>query len=566
MNDYEILKQRLKDEKLRGEAPEWLHVTGYQLLRHKNYIDEDETLIQRYKFIAEHLSKYIPESFREKAKYKFEHLLISGKYSLSTPALSNIGKPYRGMPIACSGSTVSDNVESFYDNNKEVALLSKNGFGTSVYVGDVRPRGSSITSGGTAEGIVPLMDTFFDTAAKISQGGSRRGSVACYFPIEHPDAREAFRYAENNQKGVNIGVNISDEFIEKYRKREPNAVELFQELCYSRCIGKGYVHFVDRANKALHPAFKNKGLKIKGSNLCAEISLISNDEYSFTCCLSSLNLVHWDNITSEDIKYSLLMLDCINQDFIENCPSYLNKVKHFAEDFRAIGLGVMGLATYMQNKGVVFDSLEGKFLNQRIFKKLYEIGAESNKDMANMLGVPKGLEGYNIRNITQFAIAPTLSTAVIMGGVSQGIEPIFANTYIHESPAGDIRRASPWTYKLLKEKDKWNKEVLDSIVENEGSISHLSFLSDYEKQLGKTAFEQNQYAILRMADDRAIYIDQSQSVNLYFNAHATEKEIGDIHRYAFFDCKYLKSLYYIRSMSLENSKIKHEHACESCAS
>ena len=299
---------------------------------------------------------------------------------------------------------------------------------------------------------------------------------------------------------------------------------------------------------------------------CSEVELPSNDEYSFTCCLSSLNLLHWDNISDEDIMYSLLMLDCINEDFIQHCPVGLHKVKHFAEDFRAIGLGVMGLATYFQNKGIVFDSLEAKFKNQEIFRKISLVGKEANLWMGDLLGVPEALKEEGDRNATQFAVAPTLSTAVIMGGVSQGIEPIFANTYIHEGPAGDIRRASPWLVDLLKSKGKWNKDVLDSIVENEGSLRELDFLSDKEKALGKTAYEQDQYAIIRMAEDRAKYIDQGQSVNMYFNALATEQEIGDLHRYIFNECKDLKSVYYIRSMSAENSKIKHEVACEACAS
>jgi len=566
MSEYKKLKHRLTDEKLRGEAPEWMHTTGYQILRQKGYIDEDETPISRLKFVADYLSEYVPKEARSKAKTKFRHLLLSGKYSLSTPAYSNIGKPYKGMPISCSGGYVSDSISSFYKNNHELAMLSKNGFGTSAYVGDIRPRGTKVSGGGVASGIVPVIDTFFDTSSKVSQGGSRRGAVACYFPIDHPDAKEIFHYVEKNQKGTNIGINLTDNFIERYNNKDPEAIELFQEMCFSRCIGKGYMHFVDRANRALPDCFKRKGMTIKGSNLCSEIDLPSDDEYSFTCCLSSLNLEHWDNITEEDIMYSLLMLDCINSDFVKHCPPELTKVKKFAEDFRAIGLGVMGLATHFQNEGIVFDSLDAKFKNQEIFRKLALVGKEANLWMGDLLGVPDALQEEGHRNSTQFAVAPTLSTAVVMGGVSQGIEPIFANTYIHESAAGDIRRASPWLAKLLKSKGKWNKDIIDTIVENEGSISHLDFLTDEEKALGKTAYEQDQYAIIRMAEDRAKYIDQGQSVNMYFNAFATEQEIGDIHRYAMNECKSLKAMYYIRSMSLENSKIKHEVACEACAS
>lgn len=566
MSEYKKLKQQLKDEQLRGEAPEWMHVTGYQILRQKNYISEYETPNQRFRDIAKHLAQYLPEDIKQEAQVRFEQLMISGKYSHSTPALSNIGKPYKGMSISCSGGWVGDSIADFYESNKEIALLSKNGFGTSAYLGDIRPRGSKIAGGGTAEGIVPVMDTFFDTASKVSQGGARRGAVACYFDIDHPDAKEAFHYVEKNQKGSNIGVNISDNFISRYEQNDPEADALFQDLCFSRCIGKGYMHFVDRANRALPDCFKRKGLEIKGSNLCSEVELPSNDYYSFTCCLGSLNLYHYDELTDEDIKYSLLMLDCVNSDFIANCPDELFKVKRFAEDFRAIGLGVMGLATYFQNKGIVYDSLEAKFANAALFKRIADVGKEANKWMGELLGSPVGLREEGTRNATQFAIAPTLSTAVIMGGVSQGIEPIFANAYIHESPAGDIRRASPWLAKLLKEKEKWSKDILGEIIDNEGSLSNLDFLTAEEKALGKTAFELDQYALIRMAEDRANFIDQGQSFNMYFNALATEQEIGEVHRYVFSNTKNLKACYYIRSMSAENSKIKHEVACESCAS
>lgn len=567
MSEYKKLKQQLKDEQLRGEAPEWVHTNGYQILRQKGYLSPDETPRQRFEFIAKHLSQYVPEQHREKARDKFFELMWSGKYSHSTPAYSNIGRPYKGMPISCSGGWVDDSIDGFYTANHEIAMLSKNGFGTSAYLGDIRPRGTKISGGGEAEGIIPVMDTFFDTASKVSQTGSRRGAVACYFDIDHPDAKEAFQYVEKNQKGVNIGVNITDAYIARYNSKEPEANALFQELCFSRCIGKGYMHFVDRANRALPDCFKRKGLEIKGSNLCSEVELPSNDYYSFTCCLGSLNLIHWDTFTDEDIMYSLLMLDCVNSDFIANCPPALYKVKRFAEDFRAIGLGVMALATYFQQKGIVFDSLEAKFKNTEIFKRISEVGKKANLWMGEMLGVPEALKEEGWRNATQFAVAPTLSTAVIMGGVSQGIEPIFANAYIHESPAGDLRRASPWLMNLLKEKGKWSKEVIDTIIDREGSIQHLDFLTDEEKALGKTAFEMDQFALARMADDRAPYIDQGQSYNSYFNALATEQEIGDYHRYIFNMTKNLKACYYIRSMSMENSKIKHlTTACEACAS
>ena len=563
---YKEYKAMLEGEKATGEAPEWMHTTGYQILRKKGYIDDDETPMMRFRTIAAHLATYLPEKVQDKYESIFLKLLSSGKFSLATPAFCNIAKPHKGTPIACSGGLVPNSVDGFYTSNREVALLSKNGFGTSVYLGDIQARGTPVDSGGTAGGVVPVMDMFFDTASKVSQGGQRRGAVACYLPIDHPDAREVFHYVEANQKGTNIGLNITNAFIQLVKDREAYAVELFQELCYARCIGKGYLHFVDRANVQMPQVFKDLGMEIKGSNLCAEIELPSDEEYTFTCCISSLNLRHLDDITDQDIKASLLLLDCINQDFLEVCPDYLGKAKKFSKDFNALGLGVMGLATYLQGRGIRYDSLEAGYVNLSFFRRLRKVADEANRERFRMLGASDIMTPYKLRSATQLAVAPTLSTAVVMGGVSQGIEPIFANTFIHESPAGDIRRASPWLVALLKERGIWNKEILDSIVDREGSIAHLTQLSDKERALGLTAYELDQYALVRMAEARAKYIDQGQSFNMYFNGLATEEEIGNLHRYVMFNCKDLKSAYYIRSMSLANSVIKHEVACESCAS
>jgi len=559
------LKKRLKDEKLRGEAPEWLHHSGYQVLRNKGYLDNDETVRDRFVSIIVALIKHLPEKLQTEYRNRFYGLLWEGKLAMSTPVFSNVGKPYKGCPISCSGGYVDDSIDGFYSANREVALMSKAGFGTSEYVSDVRPRGSSISDGGTAEGVVPVIETLFNTVSKVSQSSSRRGSIATYIDIDHGDFDEIIFWVENNSDGTNIGWNISDDFIGRYFNNEPEAIRRFQEIMYLRMLGKGYLFFIDRANRQNPEVYKKHNLDVKASNLCNEITLHSSTEYSFTCCLSSLNLSKWDQITPEDIQTAVVFLDCVNSEFIEvakDSPG-LEKAVKFAKWSRPIGLGAMGLGTYLQDKMVPFDSLEAKFLNIRIFREIRKNADIANNFLGKILGEPKLMEGTGLRMSHLMAIAPNMTSALIMGGVSNGIEPVFASIYTQETSAGDVRRASPKLHSLLKERGMWTKANIDNCMENEGSVLDLDGLSDEEKAVFKTAFEVSQEAILRMADDRAKEIDQSQSLNLFFNALSTEQEIGDIHRLAM-KMNHLKGMYYIRSIDTSSSKIKHNQECVAC--
>jgi ribonucleoside-diphosphate reductase alpha chain len=569
MDKLKELKNKLKEGKISGEYPEWLHWSGYQMLKGKFYLEENETLKERFRVIADTLSLHVEGVFNTKeVADRFFKLLWSGKLSAATPILSNCGRPDKGLVISCSGSQVDDSIDGFYSSAREIALLSKHGFGTSANLGGIRPRNSSISNGGTAEGAVPVFELMRSVATTVSQGNTRRGSVASYLPADHDDFWELARFVLHNPDGSNLGWIITNDFIKKYNSGDSEYISRFQEMVFLRMQGKGYLMFVDRANDLAPQVYKDNELDIKASQLCNEVLLHSSNEYTYTCCLSSLNLLHWDSITDGDIEDSLLFLDCTNSLFIheaEGLPG-LEKAVEFAKWSRPSGLGVMGLATYFLEKGVIFDSFEAKLINTSIFKRIRSVCDETNKKFGTYLGESELMKGTGLRMSHTMAVAPTLSTSSILG-VSPGIEPYLSSVYTQQGPSGDIRRANPYLFKLLKGKGMWTKEVIDSIMDNECSIQHLDQLTKKEKDLFKTAFEFSQYSLIQMNESRSKYIDQGVSFNLFINPLSDEKYIGDLHRYVFNECKYIKGMYYIRSMDEATARTDHGKydICESCS-
>lgn len=567
---YEQYSIERKKQQEAGTLPEFYSTAGFQLINDKEYINPNETVKDRYTTIARTLSNHLPYKYREKYNKVFFDLLWSGMLSASTPVYINTGTQDKGLPISCSGSFVLDSVDSFYTVAHELAMLSKLGFGTSAYLGDIRPRGSRIKTGGKSDGVVPVMELIFNVANHISQGNNRRGSVATYLPISHPDFWEVCRFLENNSDGSNMGWIIGDNEIELLDNNDEEMLSRYQEVMYLRMMGMGYIVDIDKANRLAPDVYKDNNIQIYASNLCSEIFLHSSDMYTFTCCLSSLNLVNWEKILENDgqaIFDSIIFLDCVNSEFIEkskNIPG-IQKARAFAEWSRPVGLGVMGLSTYMQSKGVVFDDMEGHLLNTAIFKKIRQKADEANKWLGKTLGEPELMKGTGLRCSHVLSCAPTLSTAVAMGGVSNGIEPSYANIYTQETSAGEVRRANPEIVKLLKSKGKWTKPVIQSIISNAGSVSGLDFLSDHEKAVFRTAFEVDQMAIIRMANARGQFIDQGQSVNLFFSNDAEEGYISSVH-YEALKSEFIKGLYYIRSSSGVNARTSlAEAGCEMCS-
>lgn len=552
-------KRRHQQEE--GVLPDWYTTNSLVMLEEK-YLYQADNFKQQITRIAKALSKHTDEP--KVWKKRFFDMMWKGWLSPSTPVLANCGTD-RGLPVSCSGSYTGDSVESFFDSYKEIAMLSKYGFGTSSYISDIRPRGTPFGNGdGSADGVIPVVNMLTNTIRQIRQT-SRRGAGAWYLDIEHADFWELCDYMKNNPDDLNIGWCINDSFIKKLEEGDEDSLKRYQRSLKIKVVtGKGYYVFMDKARRLAPEPVKNCGIPMLASQLCTEIFIPSNEEYTYTCVLSSLNLSKYDEWKDTDTIFNAtVFLDCVASEFIEqakkNCVG-IDKAIKFTEEFRALGLGVLGYHTLMQQKMISFESMEARNLTVEIFSKIDEESLRASQWMAEKWGEPKFCKGYGVRNATRLAVAPTMSTALLCGSVSQGIEPVYKNVYTQGSAAGDMKRINPTLLTLLKEKGQYNDKVIDSIIDNKGSVFHLDFLSDEEKNVFKTAFEIDQKVIVRLASLRQRYIDQGQSLNLFFSADESEKYISEIHNMAFKD-PYIKSLYYLRS---EAGVSAAKSACEAC--
>jgi ribonucleoside-diphosphate reductase alpha chain len=559
-------RKRLQAEDL---LPEWVTTFSWQMLK-ENYITKKyPDLKSVYTRVAKHAASYTNEP--KEWEPKFFDLLWSGDLAGSTPVIANMGTGF-GCPVSCSGNSLNDSVYSFYDSQLEVAVLSKNGFGTSSYLGNIRPRGSKITGvKGSASGVLPVFKDFVQVSRDISQGSQRRGAWAGYIEIEHGDFFELVNYISKNPDDANIGWNISDAFIARLDAGDKDAIDRYQKALKLKMItGKGYFNFIDKVNNQNPQMYKDLGLTVKASNLCVEISLFSgidpetNDDYSFSCVLSSMNITRFDIWKHTDAVFNAtVFLDCVNQDLIEigKRTKGMEKVVRFAEDSRALGLGVLGFHSYLQENGIAFESLEANYKNTEIFQHLNSESLRASQWMAKEFGEPKWCKGYGVRNTHRICCPPTLSSAAICGSVSQGIEPIYSNAYVQNTAAGKANRVNPTLLKIMKDRDVYSEETIKSIVDNAGSVQQVDWLSDDEKEVFKTAFELNQKVIIRLASSRQKWIDQAQSINLFFSATESEEYISEVHKMAFKD-PYIKSLYYLRSQSNVQSNKSECTACE----
>lgn len=547
-NIYEALSQERKESQRKGETPEWYTTGGYQMFKAK-YLYEANSIRDQFQRIAKTAAKHVPKL--PQAEAVFFDMLWKGILSPSTPVLANMGTD-RGYTISCAGNYTGDSIDSFYKSKRENALLTKMGFGTSSYLGDVRHRGAPFKGGGTASGVVELAKSFVTDMNLVSQGSNRRGSFAGYIPIDHGDFDEMCDYLTAVPDSLNLGWNITDEFITKLQAGDPEAVRRYQKALKAKMItGKGYFWFVDKANRKLPERYKMKHLKNRASNLCSEILLPSDEEYTYSCVLSSLNLVHWDEIKmlagTENcyIKWATIFLDCVVSEFLEQArgqPGF-EKIVRFTEEFRALGLGVCGYHTLLMQKRIPWESLEAIFLNQEIFSALDKHSLEASCDLAYMFD-----SDFIPRNASRIAIAPTKSTALLMGGVSEGINPVPGFTYTQTTAAGSVDRIDPVLLSLMKERKVNIEEAIKDVAKAFGSVQDVSWLSEEEKKVFKTAFEIDQHWVVRHASIRSRYIDQWQSVNLFFSADSPEQYISSVHKQAFLD-ENMIGLYYVYSMA-----------------
>lgn len=546
-SQFEKISTRRKQLQKDGVVPEW-YTTQSLIMFERKYAFQGETVKQAFERIAKTLSRHYTVDV-DTAQNRFFEIMWKGLLAPSTPVMCNTGTN-RGLVVSCAGSYTEDSIYGFYDTNKEIAILSQEGFGTSSYLGDIRARGTKISRGGEADGVVNVLDTYTDTTSKVSQGNNRRGQCASYLPLDHGDFWEVAGYILKNPASANIGWMLSAEVIAKLELGDEELVKRFNRVMYLRCrTGKGYIWKNDTANRLAPQAVRNSGISIKASNLCNEIALPQDKDHTFTCVLSSLNLSKWDEFEDDTIFWAVAFLDCVVSEMLEQSKDKngLEKAVRFTEKSRALGLGTLGFHTYLQSKMIPFDGLHAHILNNKIFSELQQQSVAASIKLGTLFGEPEWCVGTGQRNATLNAIAPNMSSANLAGSVSQGIEPIVSNCYNQQSAAGELTRMNPTLIGLMKERGVYSLEVMDDLSKNwSGSVQHVSWLTDDEKRVFKTAYELDQSVIIRMASMRQRFIDQGQSLNLFFSADEDERLIADIHKQALLD-PYIKGLYYLRS-------------------
>jgi len=564
-NLYDKLSKERKELQEKGLVPLWYTTGGYQLFKEKyEYETNSRSVRGQFERIAKTAAWHLKlTKFQDQAEQKFFELLWNGWLSPSTPVLANMGTT-RGMPVSCSGTIVEDSVDGFYSNLHEVAMLTKNGFGTASDFSAIRPRGSKISVGGKASGVVPVIKEHVNTMRNVAQGTARRGAWACYLDIEHGDFDEVNELVMSEPDDLNIGWTIKQSFIDRLNSGDTAAIERFQKAMKTKMItGKGYFFFIDKANTKRPQNYKDLGLKINNSQLCSEIMLFNDKEHTYTCVLSSMNAAKYNEWKNTDAVYwATIFLDCVAQEFIERAEGIpgLEKAVRFTKKGRALGLGLCGLHTLFMQEKLPFEGFAAHMLSQRISAEIMQEAKLATADMAIELGEPEWCKGYGVRNTHLIAIAPTKSTALLMGGVSEGINPDPAMTYTQLTAGGEMDRTNPVLLDLMKQKGVYSKKYLQQISDKQGSVQHVDWLTPEEKEVFKTAFEINQKAVLRLASARSNYIDQWQSLNLFFAADEDPRWIAEVHKEAFEDPNIL-ALYYVYTQSgVQASKGE----CEAC--
>lgn len=562
IGEYGKLSVERKKMQAEGVMPEWFSTGGWQLFKDR-YLYQADNPKQQYERIAATLSKHTPDP--EEFKTIFFDLLWKGWLSPSTPVLSNTGTE-RGLPVSCAGNYTSDNIYDIFDSRKEVALLTKHGFGTASYLGDLRGRGDTISVGGKAAGLMPVIDLQSSDMEYVSQGGVRRGSWAGYLDISHKDFFEVDNKLATKPDGLNIGYVWYDSDTLKMKTGDEDMTKRWQSFLKTKMItGKGYLWFADKANRKAPQMYKDKGLKVRTSQLCNEISLMCDKDHTFTCVLSSMNLAKWDEWKDTDaVYYATIFLDAVCQEFLNKAKNIkgLEKAVAFTKKSRALGLGVAGYHTYLIDSGIPFNSFQAQHFNRTMSKKLKDDSLKASQWLAGVWGEPEWCKGYGVANTHRLAIAPTKSTALIMGGVSEGINPVVAYVFTQRSAGGEISRVDPSLLKVMKAKGVYNKKNIEEIADAMGSVQGVSWLSEEEKEVFKTAFEIDQYAILKQAEDRGKNLCQWQSLNLFFSAKEDEGHISKVHQYAV-ESEDILGLYYVYSMAdVQASNDKDE--CVAC--
>jgi len=540
-------------------APEWLSPEGLQTLS-SGYLLPGETPRAMMERIAHQASKLN----EDKHLYdELMHCLWNGWIGPASPVAANFGTS-RALPVSCYSVHLSDDTPSIYSHKKEVAMLSKNGGGVGAWFGDIRPSGSPISDGGKSAGIAPWMQGYDQEARTVNQGGVRRGSFALYTSIEHPDYPEILQ-CKDHSKGdprkwidSNIGVTISDSFMESMIENGGHKQELFGETIRFRLMsGSPYMVFIDNVNKANPPCYKERGLDVTFSNLCSEITLFTDENHTFVCVLSSLNLSKWmewkdwrSPTTGRSVpEVAIHLLEAVVSEFIRKAERMvgMGRAVRFAKKSRALGLGTMGLHSLYQSLMLPFKSREARDLNIETHRFIRGMADKASRELADRFGEPEWCEGSGFRHTHRLAIAPTKTNSVISGAYSEGIAPIDMNYYVAKQDKGTFVRKNPHLEKLFCSKGVGD-EVWEKIVKARGSVQTLECLTKEEKEVFLTAREIDQFELIRQAADRQPFICQAQSLNLFLeDPNISPEYLLRLHISAW--KAGVKSLYYLKSRS-----------------
>jgi len=584
-----------KDEWIKGEDyPEWGDTEVYKKTIIGGYLLPWETPKDAYMRVATTVARrlYKPEL----AEIFFDYIW-KGWLNLASPVLSNTGTD-RGLPISCFGIDVGDSIQEIGAKNLEMMLLAKHGGGVGIGINMIRPAGAKITNNGTSDGVVPFCKIYDSTILATSQGSVRRGAASVNINIDHPDFLEWLEIREPkgdvNRQSLNLHqcAVVGDKFMRRLEQGDPDARERWGKLLQKRkATGEPYILFKGNTNKNNPRAYKDNGLKVHMTNICSEITLHTDENHSFVCCLSSVNLAKYDEWKDTNLIYhSIWFLDGVLEEFIQRAKGlkgFENSVRS-AEKGRALGLGVLGWHTYLQQKGIPFEGMQAQYETRRIFSQIKIESERASRDLAEIYGEPLWCRDTGFRNTHLRAIAPTVSNSKLSGNVSPGIEPWAANVFTEQSAKGTFIRKNKELKKVLRRIGIDNNETWNKILEDKGSVQDIAELDEYGyvqgklvkisesdeaiekygfdavKDVFKTFKEINQLELVNQAGIRQQYVDQSVSLNLAFPSVATPKWINQVHLDAW--KKGIKTLYYMRTESVLRGDIATKAMDPDCLS
>jgi ribonucleoside-diphosphate reductase alpha chain len=556
--------------------PEWMNEISLSMIS-KGYLLPDEDVFGAFKRVSRAAAKRLK---RKDLQPYFYEAMVKNWLCLASPVLSNLGTE-RGMPISCFGIDTDDSIEGIALANSELMRLSSQGGGVGIGVSRIRGRGKTISGNGVSEGVVPWVKIYDSTILATNQGSVRRGAASVNLSINHPDIEEFLMIrrpkGDVNRQCLNMHqcVVIDDEFMNKVEERDPKALKLWGEILKTRLeTGEPYIMFEDNVNNANPEAYKKNNLHVSMTNICSEISLYTDELHSFICCLSSLNLARWDEWNEYKFENGMTLpeltcwfLEGVLQEFIDRSKNvrFMENTYRSASKGRAIGIGVLGWHTFLQEKGLPFTGLQANAYTNIMFEFIEKEALKASRAQAELYGEPEWCKGTGLRHTHHLAIAPTVSNAHISGGVSPSIEPIPANVFNLKTAKGTFIKRNPTLEKLLESKGYNIDSVWDQIAKDKGSVLGLPdyILTDEEKEIFLTFKEINPYEIVRQNGIRQKFVDQAISLNLTFDPSDSPKYISDIHKLAWKEG--IKTLYYMRSESiLRGDTISRDDNCVAC--